>query len=98
MFDWINGKIVESAVRNLAQWVGGILLTNGWITEEQNTLVIGAAMSLAALAWSFLSAQRAKKDAIVKRAVDAATPETKADIDDVLKSIMNKPKGLAGTK
>lgn len=61
--EWLNWQIIQSVLRNVSQFIGGILLAQGAITSEQNTLLTGAVLSIGALAFSIISS-RFKKQAI----------------------------------
>lgn len=65
MKDFLNWQVIQSVLRNLAQWVGGTMVANGVFSDDQATLFTGAILSVAALVFSFISA-RFKKAAIVE--------------------------------
>jgi hypothetical protein len=46
--DW---NTIQQLIRVLAQFAGGVLVSNGYLTEDLATSGVGAVMSIAAIVW-----------------------------------------------
>ena len=57
MGDLLNWQIMQSVIRQIAQWIGGALAAKGLLTDDQNTLFVGAFVAVAALVFSVVSAR-----------------------------------------
>lgn len=45
-------KIVAALLRHGLTYLGGFLVSSGWLTQDQSTQAVGAVVALAGIAWS----------------------------------------------
>lgn len=54
-------KILAGLARHGLTWLGGYLVSQGWLTDDQSTQAIGAVVALAGIAWSAYEKHQAQQ-------------------------------------
>ncbi len=72
----MNSDTIQSLVRNILQVVMGILVTKGWVDNDNTELVVGGGASIAVAAWGIAHQWKHKKALNAVLATEPK-PETK---------------------
>lgn len=72
----MNSDTIQSLVRNILQVVMGILVTKGWVDNNNTELVVGGGSSIAVACWGIWHQWKHKQQLTAAQSQSTPTPPT----------------------